>query len=173
MKNEEVKGMDLKEALKEAMRGELEGRELYAMTAEKVTDEKAKRIFEHLAQEEYSHYKTLEEIASCYFEGKPVKAPKLSKLESFEDAKSPIFTEDFKNFLKDKHFEMSAMSIGMKLELESSKAYKEMADAIDDKTLKELFSDLSEWEMGHYNALKNQVDYLKEHYEAQNSLFRF
>jgi len=165
--------MDVKEALKEAMRGELEGRELYAMTAEKVTDEKAKKIFEHLAQEEYSHYKALEEIASCYFEGKPVKVPKLSKLESFEEAKSPIFTEDFKNFLKDKHFEMSALSIGMKLELESSKTYKEMADAIDDKTLKELFSYLSEWEMGHYNALKTQVDYLKENYEAQNSLFRF
>jgi rubrerythrin len=173
MKNEEVKGMDLKEAFKEAMRGELEGRELYSLTAEKVTDEKAKQIFEHLAQEEYSHYKTLEEIAKNYFEGKPVKVPKLSKLVSFEDAKSPIFTEDFKNFLKDKHFEMSALSIGMKLELESSKIYKEMADAIDDETIKGLFSELSEWEKGHYDALKNQVAYLKEHYEAQNSLFRF
>ncbi len=165
--------MNLKEAFKEAMRGELEGRELYSMIAEKVTDKKAKQIFEHLSQEEYSHYKELEEVAKSYFEGKPVPEPKLSKLAQFEDSKSPIFTEDFKNFLKDKHFEMSALSIGMKLELESSKKYKEMADSTDNQTLKDLFLYLSKWEEEHYDALRQQSDFFREFYERQNTMFRF
>jgi rubrerythrin len=168
-----VEEMDLKKAFKEAMRGELEGRALYSMAAEKVTDKKAKQIFEHLSQEEYSHYKELEEVAKCYFEGKTVPEPKLSKLAKFEDAKSPIFSDDFKDFLKDKHFEMSALSIGMKLELESSKKYKEMANSTDNQTLKELFLYLSKWEEEHYEALRQQADYFKEYYETQNSLFRF
>jgi rubrerythrin len=165
--------MDLKEAFKEAMRGELEGRELYSMAAEKVTDKKAKQIFEHLSQEEFSHYRELKNIAEHYFGGKPIPKPNLSKLAKFEDAKSPIFSEDFKDFLKDKHFEMSALSIGIKLELESSKKYKEMADSTDDETLKDLFLRLSKWEGEHYNALRKQADYFKEFYETQNSLYRF
>jgi len=165
--------MQLKKILKEAMQGELEGRELYNMAAEKVSDKKAKQVFEHLAQEEYSHYKTLQKIAEEYSAGKSITLGKLSKPETFEDAESPIFTREFKDFLKDKHFEMSALSIGMKLELESSRKYKEMAIMTDDKTLKDFFLYLSEWEDGHYQAFKKQIDFFQENYETQNSLYRF
>ena len=165
--------MQLKKALKEAMQGELEGRELYNMADEKVSDKKAKQVFEHLAQEEYSHYKMLQKIAEEYSKGKSIDAEELPKLETFEDAESPIFTREFKDFLKDKHFEMSALSIGMKLELESSKKYKEMADMTDKKTLKDFFLYLSEWEEEHYQALKKQVDFFHENYETQNALYRF
>lgn len=163
----------LKEAFKEAMRGELEGREFYNMVAEKVTDKKAKGIFEHLAQEEYSHYQTLRKMAEQYVSSKSIDVAKLPKLESLEDPESPIFTKEFKDFLKDKHFEMSALSIGMKLELESSKKYKEMAEMADNEVIKHFLIQLSEWELGHYEALKKQRSFFQEQYETKNSLFRF
>jgi rubrerythrin len=155
------------------MQGELEGRELYAIAAEKVTDQKAKQVFEHLAQEEYSHYKLLQKIAEEYSGGKSIDIGKIPKPETFEDAESPIFTREFKDFLKDKHFEMSALRIGMKLELESSKKYKEMAAMTADKPLKDLFLFLSQWEEGHYQMLNKQVGFFQESYETQNSLYRF
>jgi len=165
--------MDLKEAFKVAMQGEIEGRELYAAAAEKVSDAKAKEVFSNLSKEENLHFEHLQKLAQSHFEGKPVLIPQLAKIETFADAQSPIFTREFKDFINGRHFEMATLSIGMKLELESSKFYSEMAESTKDKPLKDFFRYLADWEEGHYQALKQQIGFLKEHYELQNSLFRF
>lgn len=165
--------MDLKEAFKTAILGEIEGRELYKVASEKVSDPKAKKVFEKLSKEEHSHFETLQTLAEQYFNGQKIEVPELKKLETFEDAQSPIFSKDFKDFIKDKHFEVATLKIGMKLELESMKFYKEMADSTDNKELKEFLLSLSKWEESHYEALKKQVGILEEFYGTKNSLFRF
>ena len=165
--------MDLKEAFKTAIRGEIEGRELYKVAAEKTTDSKAKKVFAHLAEEENSHFNTLQKLGEAYFKGGELKIPKLKKLETFEDAESPIFSANFKDFVKDKHFEVSTLAIGIKLELEAKMFYKEMADSTDNNKLKEFFLYLSDWENDHYNALKKQIRVIDQYYNTKNSLFRF
>ena len=165
--------MDLKEAFKTAIRGEIEGRELYKVAAEKTTDSKARKVFAHLAEEEDSHFKTLQKLGEAYFKGGELEIPKLKKLETFEDAESPIFSKNFKDFVKDKHFEVSTLAIGIKLELEAKTFYKEIADSTDNRTLKEFFLYLSDWENDHYNALKKQIAVIDQYYNTKNSLFRF
>ena len=165
--------MDLKEAFKTAIRGEIEGRELYKVAAEKTTDAKAKKVFAHLAEEEDSHFKTLQKLAESYFKDGELVIPELKKLETFEDAESPIFSANFKDFVKDKHFEVSTLAIGIKLELEARTFYKEMADSTDNVKLKEFFLYLSDWENDHYNALRKQIGIIDQYYNTKNSLFRF
>lgn len=165
--------MDLKELFVTAIQGELEGRELYLAVSEKTNDKKAKKVFKNLASEEDSHAKALQEMAGQMLKGQPVVIPKLSKLESFDDAQSPIFTKEFKDSIKDRHFEVSALRIGIKLESESMVFYRTFSEQVSDPKVKEFLLHLSSWEAEHYKQLKTQVGYLEEFYLTKNSDFRF
>jgi rubrerythrin len=164
--------MDMKEALKTAIKGEIEGRELYKTTAEKTDDKKAKEVFQMLADEEQKHLDSLVEIARDYEEGKDIKVPDLPQPASFEDAESPIFTREFKDHVADKNFEMASLSIGIKLELESEKSYREMAGEAKHDKLKNFFNFLADWEKGHYEYLQQQVGFLESYFSSKWSLFR-
>ena len=165
--------MDLKQAFETAIKGEMEGRELYKAAAEKTDDKKAKQVFKMLSDEEQSHLDTLVKLANEYQEGKDVSIPDLPKPTSFEDAESPIFTREFKDKVTDKHFEMATLSIGIKLELESEKFYKEMAQSADQPKLTEFFNYLADWEKGHYDYLQQQIGFLDSYYTNKYSFFRF
>lgn len=163
--------MDLKDAFQKAIKGEIEGRELYTAAAEKTEDKKAKEIFQKLADEEQNHLNSLVQMAKDYEEGKDISAADLPAPASFEDAESPIFTREFKDKVAD--FDMTALQIGIKLELESEKFYKETAEQADDKQIKDLFNRLSDWEHGHYEYLNKQTEFFEDYYSSKNSLFRF
>ena len=163
--------MDTQEALQTAIKGEIEGRELYKAAAEKTEDAKAKEVFQMLADEEQGHYDSLMQMAKEYAQGQELTMPQLSAPASFQDAESPIFTREFKEKVSD--FDMTALSIGIKLELESEKFYREMAEKSEEKEAKELFSKLADWERGHYDYLKSQVGFFESYYSTKYSLFRF
>lgn len=165
--------MEIKESLKTAIRGEIEGRELYRAAAEKTTDKKAKQNFTLLANEEQKHLETLVQLADQYEEGMDLKIPPFPKPTRFEDAQSPIFTREFKEKIEDKHFEMATLSIGMKLEAESEKFYRETAQSIKDPELKHLFEDLANWEKGHWEYLSTQIKFFENYYSAPYSMARF
>lgn len=165
--------MDLKQAFETAIKGEIEGRELYKAAADKTDDKKAGKVFKMLADEEQTHLDTLVKLATEYSEGRDVTVPDLPKPTTFEDAESPIFTREFKDKVGNKDFEMSTMSIGIKLELESEKFYKEMAQASDQDKLKEFFNYLADWERGHYDYLQKQIGFLDSYYKNKYSFFRF
>ena len=163
--------MDLQQALQTAMKGEIEGRELYNAAAEKTGDDKAKEVFSMLANEEQAHLDSLIQIAEDYEAGKEMSVPELKAPASFEDAESPIFTREFKEKVAD--FDMSALSIGMKLELESERTYREMAEAAEQSQLKQLFTRLADWEKGHFDYLQQQQGFLERYYKQKYSFFRF
>lgn len=163
--------MDLQKAFQDAIKGEIEGRELYKAAAEKTGDTKAKEVFQMLAVEEQGHHDTLVQMAKDYTQGKGLTMPQLQTPASFEDAESPIFTREFKEKVSD--FDMTALSIGIKLELESERFYREMAEKAQEKEAKELFTHLADWERGHYDYLQSQVGFLEEYYTKKFSLFRF
>lgn len=163
--------MDLQEALQTAIKGEIEGRELYKAAAEKTEDNKAREVFQMLAAEEQSHHDALMQMAKDYAQGKDLTVPQFEAPAQFEDAESPIFTREFKEKVSD--FDMSALSIGMKLELESEKFYREMAEKAKEKEVKDLFSRLADWEQGHFEYLQSQIGFLESYYTKKYSLFRF
>lgn len=165
--------MNLKQAFETAIKGEMEGRELYKAAAEKTDDKKAKEVFSMLAEEEQTHLDTLVKLANEYEEGKDVQVPDLPAPRSFEDAESPIFTKEFKDKVGNKDFEMATLSIGIKLELESEKFYKEMGQASGQSKLKEFFNYLADWEHGHYEYLNQQIGFLNSYYTNKYSFFRF
>jgi rubrerythrin len=163
--------MELKDALQTAIKGEVEGRDLYRAAAEKTGDKKAKEIFSMLADEEQKHHDSLVQMAKEYAEGKDISTPDLPAPMSFEDAESPIFTREFKDKVAD--FDMTALNIGMKLELESESFYREAAGDVGDKSVKDLFNRLADWEKGHFENLQKQVGFFKSYYEDKYSFFRF
>ncbi len=163
--------MELQEALQTAIKSEIEGRELYKTAAEKTGDSKAKEVFNLLADEEQSHLNSLVQIAKDYEEGKEVSMPNLPSPATFEDAESPIFTREFKDKVAD--FDMTALSIGIKLELESEKFYRQTAEEASQKEIKNLFDRLADWERGHYDYLQQQVGFFESYYKNKYSFFRF
>jgi rubrerythrin len=165
--------MDLKNAFELAMKGEIEGRELYTVAAEKSEDEKAKEVFAYLAKEENSHLEALTNMYHSFLKGEELLLPKLPRLVTFDDAKSPIFSRDFKGRLGGRHFEMSALSIGLKLEQDAFRYYEKMSIEVEDDGLKSFFKTLSAWEKDHYDALNKELEYLEDDYFRENSFSPF
>lgn len=165
--------MDLKLALETAMKGEIEGRELYKIAADRSDDDKAKEVFTYLAKEEDSHFEALKGMYHSYLQDQDLVIPVLPRLVRFEDATNPIFSEAFKGRLEGRHFEMSALSIALKLEQDAFQYYQKVSDESDDSELKEFFSRLSAWEKDHYNALHREIAYLEEDYFNENNFSPF
>lgn len=162
--------MDLKKVFQTAIKSEIEGRELYKMAGEKTADKKAKKVFQMLADEEQSHFDKLMEMAKAHEAGEKITVPDLPAPASFEDAESPIFTREFKDKVSD--FDMSALSIGIKLEIESEKFYREAAAGASQKEVKNLFNQLADWEKGHYNFLQKQISFFESYYTTKYGFYR-
>ena len=86
---------------------------------------------------------------------------------------SPIFSDQIKSRIQDAHIEMSALSIGIQLELDAMKFYKSQAEAADDPDITNFYNELAEWESGHYHALLKQQEELKEDYWSSGGFSPF
>mgnify|MGYP001086271945 CR=1 FL=1 len=165
--------MELKELFEMAIQSEIEGRELYLAASKTTKDKKAKKIFLSLSKEEDSHIQALQDIAKSTLKGGAVTIPKLAPVTTFDDAKSPIFTQEFKDAIKDKHYEVSTLRIGLKLEAEAAKFYRGFAKKVTQPEVKKFLLFLAKWESDHYDKLKQQLGFLENAYMTQNSMFRF
>jgi rubrerythrin len=163
--------MDLQNVFQTAIKSEIEGRELYKTAGEKTADAKAKKVFKMLSDEEQMHLDKLMEMAKEYQAGKVIREIELPFPASFEDAESPIFTREFKDKVSD--FDMSALSIGIKLEIESEKFYRDAAAGASQKEVKDLFNRLADWERGHYDFLQKQISFFESYYTLKYSSYRF
>lgn len=168
--------MNVAKALVTAMKSEIEGRELYALASQKADDPKATEVFRYLAEEEDAHYNALKSLYGAVLSSADLNAPELPDIHGFEDADSPIFSREFRERLQGRHFEMSALSIAMKLELDSFRFYDSLADQADrpDQTeLKTFFRRLADWERTHYDALSKEISFLEQEYFSQNDFAPF
>jgi len=178
--------MDLKEGLEQAMRAEIEGRELYRIASEQSADEKAKEAFAYLSREEDSHFEALQRLYGSYLEGERMRVETLPRLIDFSDAESPIFSETFKKQLAGKHWEMSVLSIAMRLERDSVLFYRRLADesevftaralsegGTDPGELKKFFLELAEWESSHLDSLQREIVFLQDTYWEENNFAPF
>ncbi len=152
--------------IKIALQTELNGIEFYRIAAEKTEDRKGKEVFQLLAQDEERHYNELKRQYQHLLEDNEWFANiELGKPPTFAE-ENPIFSEELKNRIQDKHFEMSALSIGALLETNSIDFYRKMKEEAEDPIARDLFEQLQKWEEKHLEAITKQLNLLKEEYWA-------
>ena len=161
------------EGLQKAIRTETDGYHFYTMAAVSVQDPKGKEVFTRLAQDELSHLRFLRvQYQSLLEKGKPDQQARLGPRTEWA-GENPIFSEKIHKRIDDAHFEMSALSIGIQLELNSEQFYRGEAQAADDPAVKAFYTELADWESDHYHALLKQQESLKEDYWAQGGFAPF
>jgi rubrerythrin len=154
------------EALTGAMQAETDGHHFYLMAASTSQDAKGKEVFTQLAEEELSHLKFLKAQRESYLAtGRADESATLGRGRELSGP-SPIFSAAIRGRLQEAHFEMSALSIAIALELSSETFYQDQARAAGDPAARRFFEELALWEAGHAEALSRQLEELKEDYWA-------
>ena len=163
----------LAEGLKKAILAEYEGHHFYRMAAGSTPDEKGRETFEMLAREEMEHVRFLRaQYKSILDTGQIDPTEKLGPRTDLVGG-SPIFSDQIKSRVTEAHFEMTALSVGAQLELGAVGFYKGEAEASDDPTVKRFFTELAEWESGHYEALTRQLEELRGDYWSDSGFSPF
>lgn len=161
------------EGLKKAIRFEGDGHNFYMMAANNTSDPKGREVFEMLAREEMKHMQFLRAQYDSYLKtGKPDTSVALPPHGALK-GDHPIFSEKLKDRIGDAHMEMSALSIGIQLELNSIQFYKQEAQATDNDEVERFYTELADWEQEHYDALLRQQESLKEDYWAAGGFAPF
>jgi rubrerythrin len=159
--------------LQAAMRAEHQGFYFYTMAAKSTEDEKGREIFTQLAEEEKEHLAFLRKQYKAIVEtGVPNTALALGTPLDLSGP-SPIFSDRLRERLGDAHFEMTALAVGIQLELDAVRVYSGFADTATDPEVAKFYRELAAWEQGHYNALLAQETSLKEDYWSGNGFAPF
>ncbi len=152
------------DGLEKAMQAEHEGRHFYLMAAKSTQDAKGRETFETLAEEEFEHFNFLRGQHKAVVEtGQIDETLKLGDPKAFT-GDHPIFSAEIKSRIGEAHYEMTALSIGVQLEMSAVQFYRGEAEAVADPGIKAFYEKLADWEKGHLNALQGQIDALKEDY---------
>ncbi len=156
----------LAEGLLKAIKAENDGYYFYSTAAETTSDAKGSEVFKTLAAEEQDHIRFLKaQYESVLKTGRVDTGVKLGPKADLSDA-SPIFSDEIRKNIARADREMSALSIGIQLELSAVNYYKEQAEAAGEGPVREFFTELADWELGHYYALVRQEELLKDEYWA-------
>lgn len=161
------------EGLAKAIQAEVDGHHFYMMAARSTSDPKGREIFETLAKEELDHQLFLKAQYKALMEtGKPDTRARLGSPADLSGM-SPIFSEQIQRRVHEAHYEMSALSIGIQLELTAMQFYKAEAQAVSDPTVQSFYAELADWEAGHYHALLRQQEALKQDYWSTSGFSPF
>ncbi len=155
---------ELAEGLKRAFLAEVEGEHFYRMAAATTKDPKGQEVFDLLAAEERQHQAFLRSQYDALVEtGALDESVKLGNAKVLDEG-SPIFSDALRSRVADAHFEMTALSVGVQLELAAEKYYRAEANKTDIPFMKRFYEELADWEAGHYAALSKQQESLREDY---------
>jgi rubrerythrin len=164
---------EIVDALKSAVQAEGEGYHFYMMAAASTKDPKGKEVFETLAREEQDHARYLKaQYRSLLDTGRPDAGVRLGTRLDLTGP-SPIFSPALRGRAADAHYEMSALSIGMQLELGAAQFYRGLAAKAAAPVLKQVLLELAEWETGHYEALQREQSSLRDDYFGDGGFSRF
>ena len=161
------------DGLLKAIKSERYGHDFYMMAANSTQDAKGREVFQQLAQEELDHMRFLKQhYDSMLATGKPDRSAKLGAQRDLSDM-WPIFSAGLKERVKEAHFEMTSLSVGIQLEHDAILFYKEQSAAAKDPEIGKFFATLADWESGHYQALLRQQEALRESYWSANGFAPF
>lgn len=150
--------IQVENAVKEAIKMEINGRDFYDHAAEVTHNELGKKMFQKLAQEEIKHIETFSRLISSILKGENWKR----YIQDGElKGKSPL-VEELASRIKhaEGKSEIEALSIAMGFEEKGIEFYKKSAVEVDDPQAREIFKKMCEEEKFHYDLLQAQYDSL-------------
>jgi rubrerythrin len=157
------------QGLKTAIETELAGHEFYKNAAITTSDPTGKETFSRMAEEEMGHFNYLRHQYKSVLEKGDYDLTTMLPKKDRKHTESPIFSDEIKRRIKDSHFEVSALTIGMKLELDAMQYYRSCAETADNKEVRRFYTELADWEQEHYHTFEKQLDMLKEDYFQANN----
>lgn len=164
----EKKTEGILQGLKIAIEAELIGHAFYQNAAKSTTDPMGKETFLRMAEEEMAHFQYLRHQYKAILETGKYDLSKTLLVKHYRHADNPVFSQEIKNRLRDSHFEVSALTIGMKLELDAMNYYRSCAQKAEEEAVKRFYTELAEWEQDHYLAFERALEMLKEDYFQAN-----
>ena len=160
---------EILKGLKTAIEAELTGHYFYKSAAKTNKDPKVRETFQAMAEEELAHFNYLRhQYKSVMEKGDYDFSTQLTK-KKVKHANGRIFSDEIKQRIKDAHFEVSALTIGMKLEMDAVRYYRECAEKAGTDKAKAFYNELAEWEEDHYRAFAQALDSLREAYFQANN----
>ena len=144
------KEYSLEQALKLAIQGEKDSMDFYRKAASVAKNERAKKVFDLLANEEVGHLK----VFFQHFKGK-----EFGDVESFmrtpPDANNPTYKALMK-VLDDETMEQQALEIAMKEEKSVVDQYTLLAKDMVDPLVKAIFERVVKETQGHYDMIEDE-----------------
>jgi len=160
----------LLEAIKKAMRAELDSVSLYQNALNASNDPEVREFFQERVNEEKTHYNYL---LNYYKEVEGNK--KLTDLGNiFTNTEAErIFSDDFLRRIGEKQVLFSAISTAILLEKEAFQHYKNLAQDTEEPELKEFFTKMGSWETKHYVDVLNIQKEAEKFYWETNAFEPF
>lgn len=152
-------------AVKDAIMTEIKGQQLYSHAAATTEDPSAKAMFTALARDEDEHVALLEVQHRSLVEAGKIDLSQVHPAEVDHGA-GHVIDDAFRNSIKRGKFEMAVIGIGCDLENKAITYYRDQAEKTDDADLKQLFTWLAEWEVGHLEQLVELEKLLQDDYWA-------
>jgi rubrerythrin len=151
--------MELKDALTQAMKLELDGRDFYREIADSVAPEAAD-IFNQLADDEVDHYNYIKRQYEALEAGKgwsPIS--ELDIVEEF-DAVSVVFPPDLKKIeeLPDDPSEEDALIFALGVEDKLFRLYSQSMKRAEDSEAEQMFMQLASAEQRHFDTLMQRYE---------------
>ena len=147
---------EIENAIKGAIKLEIDGRKFFNHAAEITTVEAGKKMFQWLAAEEVKHLETFSKLFSQILKDddwkKYVDADRIR-------GEAPLIKKLQENMKREgSKGEVEAIRIGMELERNAIKFFQEAAATADDPKAAKIFTEISEEEKFHYDMLEAQHD---------------
>lgn len=161
----DAKTQSMIQAVKDAIMTEIKGQQLYSHAADTTEDPSAKAMFTALAKDEDEHVALLHaQYESLLADGR-IDLSKVKPAEVDHGA-GHVIDDQFRKSIKRGTFEMAVIGIGCDLENKAISYYKTQAAATEDHDLRQLFTWLAEWEVGHLEHLMELEKMLQDEYWA-------
>jgi len=146
----------VEKAIKEAIKLEINGRKFFNHAAEVTNNERGKKMFRFLADEEVKHLETFGKLFSSILHGSDWK----KYIRSEEVRGEAPLVEKLKEKMRHEEGkgEVEALRIGMELEQNAISFFQEASKETDDSMAKKIFMEISEEEKFHFDLLQAQYD---------------
>lgn len=151
------------QALKKALQMEIEGQKFYREAGQKSDNPLAKKLFQHLVDEENVHIQKIKEI----YQGIENRAewPEKETTFKYEMSLRSVFKEAIENMdkeIKVSSSEIEALQTAMNMEDNSYSYYKSRAEEATSSAEKSFYQALTAEERGHYLTLLDSYEYLTD-----------
>ncbi|MBU0742330.1 ferritin family protein [bacterium] len=161
----DAKTANMIQAVKDAIMTEIKGQQLYSHAAATTEDPAAKAMFTALARDEDEHVALLQAQHRSLVDAGRIDLSQVHPAEVDHGA-GHVIDDSFRKSIKRGTFEMAVIGIGCDLENKAISYYKEQAGKAEDPDLKQLFTWLAEWEVGHLEQLVELEKMLQDEYWA-------